>query len=222
MGFQNLPAMQETLGSILGSGRSPGGGNDALQYSCLENSMDRRAWWATVHGVAKSRTQLRTFTFRTLCIIIKYKKNSIIISFFLPPDDEIPMISGVSLVSNLRSPPILRDQSSSCWKQTVQALTHGLHGSQAASLVIPSLPGQPSPACHLDAWPSPTVLFPLGLPQNPSCSSSWSDSFTALFKPRRPPFLDPNSLIMVFSSLKEFPLKDTFCQAAFCVASILK
>ena len=76
--------------------------------------MDRRAWWATVHGVAKSRTQLRTFTFRTLCIIIKYKKNSIMISFFLPPDDEIPMISGVSLVSNLRSPPILRDQSSSC------------------------------------------------------------------------------------------------------------
>ena len=36
-------------------GRSPGGGNgNPLQYSCLENSMDRGAWWATVHGVAKS------------------------------------------------------------------------------------------------------------------------------------------------------------------------
>ena len=34
-----------------------------LQYSCLENSMDRGAWWAAVHGVAKSRTQLRDFTF---------------------------------------------------------------------------------------------------------------------------------------------------------------
>ena len=41
-------------------GRSPGGGDGyPLQYSCLENSMDRGAWWATVvHGVAKSQTQL--------------------------------------------------------------------------------------------------------------------------------------------------------------------
>ena len=47
------------LGSILGLGRSPGGGHgNPLQYSGLENSMDRRAWWAIVHGVAKSRTQL--------------------------------------------------------------------------------------------------------------------------------------------------------------------
>ena len=46
-------------GSIPGSGRSPGEGNgNALQYSCLENSMDRGAWRATVHGVAKSQIQL--------------------------------------------------------------------------------------------------------------------------------------------------------------------
>ena len=46
-------------GSILGSGRSPGDGNGyPLQYSCLENSMDRGAWRATVHGVKKSWTQL--------------------------------------------------------------------------------------------------------------------------------------------------------------------
>ena len=45
------------LGLIPGLGRSPGEGNgNPLQYSCLENSMDRGAWWATVHGVAKSRT----------------------------------------------------------------------------------------------------------------------------------------------------------------------
>jgi len=45
------------LGLILGSGRSAGGGNgNPLQYSCLENPMDRGAWWATVHGVAKSWT----------------------------------------------------------------------------------------------------------------------------------------------------------------------
>ena len=44
-------------GSIPGQGRSPGKRNgNPLQYSCLENPTDRRAWWATVHGVAKSRT----------------------------------------------------------------------------------------------------------------------------------------------------------------------
>ena len=57
------------LGSIPGSGRSPGEGNDnPLQYSCLENPMDRGAWWATVHGVAKSQTQLSNFTFTFICI----------------------------------------------------------------------------------------------------------------------------------------------------------
>ena len=46
------------LGSIPGLGRSPGGGyGNALQYSCLENPMDRGAWQATIHGVAKSQTQ---------------------------------------------------------------------------------------------------------------------------------------------------------------------
>ena len=44
-------------GSIPGSGRSPGGGHgNPLQYSCLENPMDRGAWGSTVHGVAESRT----------------------------------------------------------------------------------------------------------------------------------------------------------------------
>ena len=49
----------EDLGSISGLGRSPGEGNgNPLQYYCLENSLDRGAWWVTVHGVAKSRTWL--------------------------------------------------------------------------------------------------------------------------------------------------------------------
>ena len=44
-------------GSIPGSGKSPGEGNGNLpQYSCLENPMDRGAWWATVHGVTNSQT----------------------------------------------------------------------------------------------------------------------------------------------------------------------
>ena len=50
------------LGSIPGSERSPEEGNaNPLWYSCLENSVDRGAWWATVHGVAKSWTQLSDF-----------------------------------------------------------------------------------------------------------------------------------------------------------------
>ena len=47
-----------------GSGRSPGKGNvNPLQYFCLENHMDGGAWWATVRGVAKSRTRVSNFTF---------------------------------------------------------------------------------------------------------------------------------------------------------------
>ena len=66
--LKRLPAMRETrvrsLGPVPGLGRSPGEGNgNPLQYSCLENSMDRGAWRATVYGVAKSQTQLSDFTF---------------------------------------------------------------------------------------------------------------------------------------------------------------
>ena len=51
------------LGSIPQLGRSPGEGNGSrLQYSCLENSMDRGAWCAAAHGVAKSQTRLRDWT----------------------------------------------------------------------------------------------------------------------------------------------------------------
>ena len=47
------------MASVLGLGRSPGGGHgNPLQYSCLENPLDRGAWWATVHTVARSRTWL--------------------------------------------------------------------------------------------------------------------------------------------------------------------
>ena len=60
--INNMPANAGDTGdagSIPGSGRTSGGGNsNPLQYSYLENSMDRGAWWAIVHGIAKSRTQL--------------------------------------------------------------------------------------------------------------------------------------------------------------------
>ena len=60
---------------MLGSGISPRGGNgNPLQYSCLENSMDRRVWWATVHETAKSWTQRaieHTHTADSLCCTIE-------------------------------------------------------------------------------------------------------------------------------------------------------
>ena len=59
---KNLPANAgdaRDVGSIPGSGKSPGEGNDnPLQYSCLKNSMDREAWQAILHGVAKHWTRL--------------------------------------------------------------------------------------------------------------------------------------------------------------------
>ena len=61
--LKNMPANAEDLrdtSSIHGSGRSPGGGHsNPLQYSCLENSMDRKAWWAALHRVTESQTQLK-------------------------------------------------------------------------------------------------------------------------------------------------------------------
>ena len=63
---KNLPANAgdiRDMGSIPGSGRSPGGGHgNPLQYSCLENPMDRGTGRATVHRVAKSQTKLKRFS----------------------------------------------------------------------------------------------------------------------------------------------------------------
>ena len=59
--LKRLPAMQET----------PGEGNgNPLQYSCLENPMDGGAWWATVHRVTKSWTQLSDFTFTFIFVLL--------------------------------------------------------------------------------------------------------------------------------------------------------
>ena len=64
--------MKSSYMYYLALGYQSGEGNgDPLQYSCLENPMDGGAWWAAVHGVAKSRTQLSDFTFtlqKLLCI----------------------------------------------------------------------------------------------------------------------------------------------------------
>ena len=57
---KNPPANAGDVGSILELGRSPGReNNNPLQYSHLENPMDRGAWWATIYGVTESQTQLK-------------------------------------------------------------------------------------------------------------------------------------------------------------------
>ena len=61
--------------SIPGSGKSPGEENgNSLQYSCLENPMDRGAWWAAVSGVAQSRTRLKRLSMH-VCIVMNQSEN---------------------------------------------------------------------------------------------------------------------------------------------------
>ena len=61
---KNPPGNARDVGLIPGSGRAPGEGNgNPFQYSCLENPMVREAWWAVVHGVAKSHTQLSDWAY---------------------------------------------------------------------------------------------------------------------------------------------------------------
>ena len=67
---KRLPAVWETWVQSPGLGRSPGEGNgNPLQYSCLESSVDRGAWWAAVHGVAKNWTQLRNYLSLSLFMV---------------------------------------------------------------------------------------------------------------------------------------------------------
>ena len=92
---KNPPANAEDetdVGSIPGSDRSPGGGHgNPPQYSCLENPMDRGAWWATVYEVAKSRRQLskETTTFTTCMNSPKHFTQSI---SFSPQHNCLPIL----------------------------------------------------------------------------------------------------------------------------------
>ena len=72
-------------GSILGLGRYPREGNgNPLQYSCLENPMDREAWWATVHGVTKSQTRLSDVTYLLTLYFRKPTKTVLSVDMYFP------------------------------------------------------------------------------------------------------------------------------------------
>ena len=74
---KNLPSNSGNTAWIPGSGRSPGGGNgNPLPYSCLENPMDRGAWWAIVHVVTKSGTQLKWLSMHTSHHFLDYESMS--------------------------------------------------------------------------------------------------------------------------------------------------
>ena len=85
---KKLPADAEDMGSIPGPGRSPGEGHgNPLQCSCLENPMDRGAWRATVHRVAKSQTRLKQLRLPTLdqmfVLIFRIRLGCSVFYFFL-------------------------------------------------------------------------------------------------------------------------------------------
>ena len=83
------------LGSIPGLGRSPGEGNGhPLQSSCLENSMDGGAWWATVHGVTKSRTRLSDFTFFSFFLLSGHSLQEVVL---LGDHMRVPVSANASL-----------------------------------------------------------------------------------------------------------------------------
>ena len=122
--------MQETRdpGSIPGSGRSPGGGlANSLQYSCLENPMDRGSWQATVHGVAKSQTWLKqlfthahTYIYKYsmyICITEKDRVN-LLCPFYVPG---VSVCSVCMLLHWVFTPTSLPDKHGypcTAWKQT--------------------------------------------------------------------------------------------------------
>ena len=78
--LKHLPAMRETWIRSLGGEDPPGKGNGSpLQYSWLENPMDRGAWRATVHGVAKSRTRLSGFTYWLHWVSVAVQRLSLVL-----------------------------------------------------------------------------------------------------------------------------------------------
>ena len=82
---KDLPANARDLGSIPGSVRSPGKGNgNPFQYSCLENPMDRGAWWATVHGVTESDMT------KLLHVTPALQANSLLLSHQRSPTEGLP------------------------------------------------------------------------------------------------------------------------------------
>ena len=88
------------MGLVSGLGRSPAGGHgNPLQYSCLENPRDRGAWWAAVHGAAKSRTRLSdfTFTFYFHALGKEMATHSSVLAWRIPGTEELGVLQSLGL-----------------------------------------------------------------------------------------------------------------------------
>ena len=99
---KNPPAGAGNAGLISGLERSPGEGHGtSVQYSCLENSMDRGTWRASVHGVSKSRMRLSNFTFTFHFHVLEKEMatHSSVLAWRIPGTGEpggLPDVSGVA------------------------------------------------------------------------------------------------------------------------------
>ena len=87
------------MGLIPGSGKSPGGGHDnSLQYFCLENPMDRGAWWATVQRVTKNQTQWKRLSTHVYTAKYVYLLPLLLFRFYLPDTSSTTLFITVYLL----------------------------------------------------------------------------------------------------------------------------
>ena len=142
--------------SIPARGRSLGGGNDnSLQYSCLGNSVNRGAWRATVHGVAKSRTRLSDDTCRHHMLMPKQPHCC---------SPEVVLSSGTRVAGQPPQPPPVPSRPT--WAARSRLLPEPTF-HHSPSCLVPSAWGRGSPACeaglssgHAGVAPDGLVLFP--------------------------------------------------------------
>ena len=146
---KNLPADARNVSSVPGLGRSPGGESDnPLQYSCLENSMDSEAWWATVHGMQRVRQDENTCKPNMLsCFVRQY----LIHKQFLLPAVFFSLLYVANPTSRCKSKataPIFQRQGREAFLGLFAALccTH-LHHS-ASHMLRPVFLCQSSPRGH--------------------------------------------------------------------------
>ena len=159
------------MSCITGLGRSPGGENvNQLQYSLLENLMDRKAWRATVHGVGKNQTWLNDWA-RTIINRTRLQIPSIIIKLLNSLDKDWGSTLGNYIHKGVWEAGI---GSSVQFSHSVMSNSLQLYGLQHARLPRPSpTPGVHSNLCSLSQWCHPTIsssLIPF---------SSWLQSFPA-------------------------------------------
>ena len=109
------------------------GNGTPLQHSCLENPMDREAWWAAVHGVAKSRTRLSDFTFHFHALEKEMAAHSSILAWRIPGTEEPGGL-----------PSMGSHRTGQDWRNLAAAV--------AASQLVPSYSHPPLAACNFGLW----------------------------------------------------------------------